>query len=140
MDFEVHLRGYTGIRITNFQRFVKKSAKIWPFLVDFCLKFWWKIFSNIIIMFTYSLPIMHYSEMSANSFFLSKYGSKLCPQNWKSAKYKLTGNKTRQKGLQNILRSYVEIVLASVYCYCLRAEQSDQGCAITKIWAQYRYQ
>ena len=32
---------------------------------------------------------------------------------------------TRQKGLQNILRSDVDIVLASVYCYCLRAEQSD---------------
>ena len=32
---------------------------------------------------------------------------------------------TRQKGLQYILRSDVDIVLANVYCYCLRAEQSD---------------
>ena len=32
--------------------------------------------------------------------------------------------RTRQKGFPNILRSDV-IVSASVYCYCLRAEQSD---------------
>ena len=34
-------------------------------------------------------------------------------------------DRTRQKGSQNILRSDVDIVVASVYCYCLRAEQSD---------------
>ena len=33
-------------------------------------------------------------------------------------------DRTRQKGLQNILQSDVDIVLACV-CYCLRAEQSD---------------
>ena len=38
--------------------------------------------------------------------------------------YQVGKKETRQKGFPNILRSYV-IVLASVYCYCLRAEQSD---------------
>ena len=34
-------------------------------------------------------------------------------------------DRTRQKGLQDILRSDVDIVLARVYCYCFLAEQSD---------------
>ena len=43
-----------------------------------------------------------------------------------SSEVSLNMKGTRQKGLQNILRSDVDIVLAIVYCYyCLRAEQSD---------------
>ena len=49
--------------------------------------------------------------------------------------------KTRQKGLQNILRSDVDIALAGVYCCCLREEQlrSVVNCAGPRLKIFYNF-